>query len=139
MENIHTEWDNEANLEKSKLVFYWYEKQYDAVAAVLRNMFEASVELGLLDYFARSNYDYYKNSSKESFIMKWNLCENNIRLVFCIERDNYTGVWSLFTTPKYGKYSEGGSFLYYTYAKIDDVVHEALGYIKEAIEYGNSK
>lgn len=50
MEDIKIEWDdndpifNNNNLEKSKRVFYWYEKQYDAVTAILRNIFEISVE-----------------------------------------------------------------------------------------------
>ena len=146
MENIEIKWDdddpifNNINLEKSKQVFYWYEQQYDAVTAIFRNMFEVSVELGLLDYFVQGCYNYYKNSYDDSFTLEWFLGEKDkIYLSFNIEYEKFVGFWTLASTQKYGSYSMGGSFLYYTYAKIDDVVHEVLGYVKEAIEYGNNK
>ena len=146
MENIEIKWDdddpifNNINLEKSKQVFYWYEQQYDAVTAIFRNIFEVSAELDLRDYFAKSYYNYSKNSDDNSFTLEWILCEDNgIYLSFDIEYGKFVGFWTLSTSSKYGNYSLGDSFLYYTYAKIDDVIHKALGYVKEAIEYGNNK
>jgi len=146
MEDIKIEWGNDdpifndANLEKSKQVFYWYEKQYDAIAAIFRNMFEVSAELGLLDYFVQSCYDYYKNPYDDSFTLEWFLGEKGeIYLGFNIEYEKFIGFWKLTTPSKYGNYSLNGSFLYFTYAKIDDVIHEVLGYFKKAIEYGNNK
>lgn len=146
MENIDIKWDdddpifNNINLEKSKQVFYWYEQQYDAITAIFRNMFEISAELELLDYFVDSYYTYYKKSIDDSYILEWSLCEKGgIYLNFHILYGNYIGIWTLTTTSKYGNYSLSNSFLYFSYAEIDDVIHKVLGYVKEAIEYGNNK
>lgn len=123
------------NLKKSKRVFFWAEKQFEASSAIMRNMFEASVEENLLTLFAKGSSNYY--TDEDNIILEWILNPNEtsrIKIEVTLYRKNYIGLYQIIFSNGYGREKISNPFSYFTFAEVDEICHDIMKQINEYME-----
>ena len=124
--------------EDSSFIFGLPFRQFNAVSAILSNVYYAAVEENLLDYFLNGRYNYYYEDN--SFSLEYVLCDNNIILAFDIdlqEDGNIVASWDITSSYKYNLsswYKE--EFDWSLNSNIDNEVHIVMNYIKTLIQSG---